>query len=280
MRRIVLATEDRFPHGIDDDRLALPELEARGIGATFASWEDPGVDWAAFDAVVIRSTWNYTLRRPAYLRWLEALPVPVYNSQAILRWNSDKRYLFQLAGRGVPVIETRPLSPDADLGRALREAGWSEVVVKPVVGAGARNTWRLRADNAEEVSTAIRAVGEDMLIQPFVPEITTRGEWSLLYFGGAFSHALLKRPASGDFRVQEDFGGQVIPAGPPDALRALGAQVLDAVGTDLLYARIDLVEAARGPMLVEAELVEPELFLRAHPLAPARFAEAVATCLA
>lgn len=274
--RIALATESRFPDGIEDDALALPHLRARGLEPVYASWEDPRVDWASFQAVIIRATWNYTLRYADYLRWLSALPVPVWNPLEVLRWNTNKRYLFDLANSGVPVIPSVPFSPEEELGDALFALGWDEAVVKPVIGAGARNTWRVRSENAAEVSDALRAVGEPMLLQPFVSEIAEKGEWSLLFFDGAYSHALLKRAATGDFRVQEDYGGEVIPDQAPDALIDVGRQVLDAIPQDLLYARIDLVETAEGPRLVEAELVEPELFLRAHPLAPERFAAAVA----
>lgn len=276
MRRIALATEARYAAGIEDDWLALPELRARGLEPVFADWEDPEVDWSTFEAVILRTTWNYTLRLPAFLAWVDRLPVPLWNPPEIVRWNADKHYLLDLAGWGVPVIPTRVLAPGEDLGGALAALDAEEAVLKPVFGAGARDTWRVRPETAEELAQRLGERPLPMLLQPFVPEIASRGEWSLLYFDGRFGHALLKRAAPGDFRVQEDYGGEVIPADAPDALRRVGAEVLEAVGQDLPYARVDLVEAAQGPLLVEAELIEPELFLRAHPQAPARFASAVA----
>lgn len=275
MRRVAFATCSQYPDGIEDDALVVSALRRRGLEVAWPLWTDPDVDWSDFAAVLPRTTWDYTARFPEFLAWLDRNPGPVWNPADILRWNARKTYLFDLAAWGVPIIPTVPFSPYEDLGGAMEALGWDLAVVKPVVGAGARNTWRVDARNASAVGLLLRDQGEDMLLQPYVPEIVA-GEWSLLYFDGAFSHALRKRPAPGDFRVQAEYGGDVVPEQAPQDMVEIGRMVLEAVGEPLPYARIDLVRTAGGPRLVEAELIEPELFLRTDPGAPERFAEALA----
>ncbi len=275
MIRVAFATCDLHPDGIADDDLALEPLSRRGIEVARARWSDARVDWSEFAAVIPRNTWDYTERFPAFQAWLRALPVPVWNPVPVLLWNARKTYLQELEARGVRGIPTARLAPGEDLGAAMDARGWADCVVKPVVSAGARGTFRVQRARAAELGARVAALGEDMLLQPFVPEIV-RGEWSLIYFDGAFSHALLKRPKPGDFRVQEKHGGEILAERAPAELVDHGLAVLEAIGEPLLYARIDLVRGAEGPLLVEAELIEPELFLRVDPAAPERLAEALA----
>ena len=275
MHRVVLATDRSHAEGYADDHPLIDAFARRGASARFVPWDAADFDWSDCSAVLLRSTWDYPARHADFLRWVEALPVPLWNPPDLVAWNSRKTYLFDLAAWGVPIIPTVPLAPSEDLGGALLALGWDEAVVKPVVGAGGRSTWRVNAGNAAVVNTFLRSLNCAMLLQPFVPEFATSGEWSLIYFGGKLSHTLQKRAAPGEFRVQEVHGGTIRRVQPTDAMLAVARDVLEAVGEPLPYARVDLVDGPTGPRLVEAELIEPELFFRLAPGSPDALVEAV-----
>jgi hypothetical protein len=200
--------------------------------------------------------------------------VRLANPAKVLAWNTDKRYLRELAERGVaipPTTFTDALSQNV-VERAFADTGTDELIVKPAVSGGAWKTRRLRRGEAVGATD-----GMAMLLQPFLPTIETEGETSLLYFGGRLSHAVNKRPVAGEFRIQEEFGGQyaLVPE-PPAAAVALAEQVLQAVGEPLLYARIDMVPDADGRwLLMEAELIEPDFYLGVDPRHGAGFAQAL-----
>ena len=196
------------------------------------------------------------------------------NPASVLAWNTDKRYLRELAERGVaipPTIFADGLSREL-VERAFADTGADELIVKPAVSGGAWKTRRLRRGDAVDAEE-----GMAMLLQPYLPTIETHGETSLLYFGGRLSHAVNKRPVSGEFRIQEEFGGQyALVRQPPAEAVALAEQVLRAVGEPLLYARIDMVPDADGRwLLMEAELIEPDFYLGVDPAQGAGFAHAL-----
>lgn len=221
-------------------------------------------------------TWGYH-REPA--RWLQACAtwqragLAISNPADVLAWNSDKRYLQRLAEQGVAVPHSVFADTvDADVvAAAFERIGGDELIVKPTVSGGAWKTQRLRRGDAVEDS------GVPMLLQPYLPTIERDGETSLLYFGGALSHVVNKRPPAGEFRVQEQFGGAytVLDAPPAGAL-ALADATLAAIGTPLLYARIDTVPDEHGRwLLMEAELIEPDFYLGVDPARGAGFARAL-----
>jgi glutathione synthase/RimK-type ligase-like ATP-grasp enzyme len=268
----------------DDQQVAICAAEL-GITVAPAVWNDPDVVWERFDAVVIRSCWDYHLHPTAFLDWLARLEqkgISLWNPPPIVRWNSDKRYLLELAQWGVATVPTiyLPHGATADLGGLLAEQGWTEVVVKPTISASAFNTWRggtstLSKDHdrfAEQVRHSAT------LVQPYMPEIEA-GEWSLVYFNGTFSHAALKRPKTGEFRVQGEFGGQSTLAPPDTALIEQGSALIDLVqsrfGQPLLYTRVDGVVRAGQLVLMELELIEPALLLALEPSSAERFARAI-----
>ena len=285
-RRIAFATWDGAPGLTPDDRLALPALAAAGVDVVPAVWSDPAVDWRGFRAVVLRSTWDYHHRADEFRAWLDRLEtddVAVWNPVSLARWNMDKRYLRELAERGVSTVPTAWISGGAAdaIEHVMAERGWMDAVLKPVVAATSYRTVRLRCDTVgtseetRELLTSTLEHGEAML-QPFVPQVESEGEWSLMFFAGEYSHAVLKRPAAGDFRVQQEFGGSSLAVDAPRALRASARRVLDAVEQPWLYARVDGVRDADGQLLLmELEMLEPLLFLAQHPDAPARFARAI-----
>ncbi len=264
-----------------DDRLLPPELAGRGIAASAQLWDDPNVRWESFDAIVLRSTWDYHVRYEEFRRWIEARAsegAPLWNPAPLVEWNSHKFYLRDLERRGVPIVPTRflPAGTGGDLGEILAREGWQRAVVKPAVSATAFRTHRVDRRSAPNDAPARELLAEsDALVQEYLPEIESDGEWSFVYLGGEFSHAVRKRPTPGDFRVQEQFGGTA-ETGRPDAELVRRAQAaVAAIDLPWLYARVDAVETSRGLLLMELELVEPTLYLASDRDAVRRFADAI-----
>ena len=295
--RIGLATARHLPDLIPDDRELLEALRARGARASAAVWDAP-LDWSAFDAVVVRSCWDSHLRRDEFVRWAKALEsrgVMLRNPAALIEWNTDKRYLRDLAARGVPAVPTRwvergiPVVPT--LVSVLEAEGWNEAVVKPSISAGAHDTWRTTLASAPDEEARFTALVARtpgaVMVQPFVTEILGAGEWSLVFLGGRPSHAVRKRPKAGDFRVQSEHGGHTAAAVPPPALTRDASAVIDAAAeaagvarADLHYARVDGVERDGRLLLMELECTEPQLFLDFDAGAAARAADVLLAMLA
>lgn len=286
MPRVALATCLALPDLDVEDQPLVPALRAAGIDGVPLVWNDPAVDWAAYDLVAVRTTWDYPNKVVAFLAWADRVAArrTLLNPAPLLRWNTDKRYLRDLAERGVPTVPTRwaERGGAVDLGRLMDEEGWGELVLKPVVSAGARRTRMVTASTvaAGEQWLAEQLTQRAMMIQPYVREVSTEGELSLLYFNGEFSHAVRKIPAAGDFRVQTEHGGRVEAVTPTAGELGAGKRVLDAMASDTLYARVDLLPSADGTLrLLELEVTEPSMFLRWDAQAPHRFAAAIAARL-
>jgi glutathione synthase/RimK-type ligase-like ATP-grasp enzyme len=282
--RLALATSSKYPALTDDDRLLLAPLAKQGIQADSAIWDDPSYRWQDCAAVVIRSCWDYHLQPEKFLNWITRLEeerVPVFNAAPLVRWNANKSYLRDLDTRGIATVPTfwaegnTPLS----LKEKLRELGWSQAVVKPRISATAYRTQLVTdADTAQTLFDELRR-GPGVMVQKFMPAITNEGEWSVVFFAGTFSHAVLKKPQAGDFRVQNDFGGSSNLADPPPRVLESASRALRAVDPTI-YARVDGVVDEGRFLLMELELIEPALFLADHPAAPSRFADAIAQVLA
>lgn len=279
---VALATSAKVANLTDDDRLLVDALAACGVRSEPAIWNDDALNWEKYSAVVIRSTWDYHLRLDEFLAWLdrlESLDVHVMNAPSLVRWNAEKGYLRDLADRGVEIVPTRWVERGERISLAdiLRETGWSDVVVKPSVSASAHQTWRMSADEAgsREVEFASMVESGRVLVQSFLQAIQTEGEWSLLFYGGEYSHAVLKRPRHDDFRVQQAHGGTSDVLEPPRDIIEQAQRVLEAAGQASHYARVDGCVVDGRFVLMELELIEPDLFLRAHPAAPKRLAEAL-----
>lgn len=263
-RRIAIATSDKWIHLPESDRILADALRERGHEVFAHVWSS-GIPRNA-DAVVIRSCWDYHLDPDHFLAWTEAIPVPVINAPATVRWNARKTYLLDLAAAGIPVVPTRHIV-DGDLDATVfEELSSRRLVVKPVVGASA---YRTRVVDIQE-----RQHVRDVLVQPYVGEIAS-GEWSLVVFDGVFAHSVLKRPRHGDFRVQAELGGMIARAAAPAELPALAERVVKLVQPSPAYARVDVVVTAGGPLLMELELIEPELFLNLVPESAGPFCAAI-----
>ncbi len=280
---VVFATCDHQPLVAPDDEPLAEALKALGFGVTPIPWTeiDPsGIvePWP----IVLRSTWDYQRVPTMFAAWLEALADSgrmVLNPPLIARQNIDKLYLRGLEEAGIPIPRTRWIDrPDAAaIDQVLREEHWDAAVLKPRIGATAHGMFLLTPgmDLSETDLAPARASGA--LVQEFIPESRDRGEISLVFAGRDFSHAVLKHARDGDFRVQKDFGGSVAETTPSADVRALASQVMSLVPADCTYARVDVVEANRGPLLMELELIEPELYFSIVPGSAARMARAISS---
>ena len=282
MRRLCFVTCRTWPEISESDRLVQRALEARGAVVEARAWNDPGAAWDGFDAIVLRSNWDYHFEPDAFLGWLDRLEragARVFNPPALVRWNLTKAYLLELARAGVPTVATVILEDEsrAGLETVMAARGWRRVVMKPVISASAHDTRLVSAATMDEAVGALAsgAMRRPVLVQPFVEEIQTRGEWSLIFIETEMTHAVLKRPAAGEFRVQPRLGGTVETPPPPDRVRTVARAALAALPVPPLYARIDGVETAAGFQIMEVEVNEPGLFFPHAPAAAARFAEAL-----
>jgi glutathione synthase/RimK-type ligase-like ATP-grasp enzyme len=259
-------------------------LERRGAHVHAPRWNDPDVAWDRFDVAVVRTTWDYLADREAFVAWAQAAAdvTSLWNPPEVLRWNTHKSYLLELEDRGAPVVPTAWLAQGdrVDLGALLASRGWHRAVVKPAVSAGSEGLVRVQ-DGSGEVADAQRHLDRllaqgDVLVQPYLPTVETRGELSVVVVDGQASHAVRKRPIPGEFRIQEEFGGRYeLEALDRDAAD-LATWLVEATGTELLLARVDLLEDEVGALqLAELEATEPDLYLAAAPAAAETVADAI-----
>ncbi|WP_173922118.1 RimK family alpha-L-glutamate ligase [Agromyces sp. Marseille-P2726] len=267
-----------------DDRTLLDAFAERGVDAEPVAWTDPHVDWDAFDAAVLRSTWDYVDHMPRFLDTMERIErsgCTLLNPVGAVRWNADKHYLDDLERLGVPIVPVvRGTRADAPRIQAtIAESGWDELVVKPAVGVGGSGVVRTTARRLGDALGAF-PTGAEVMVQPFAEAIVDEGELSFVVLGGALSHVLRKRPATGDFRAHGIYGGTVEPteADGGDA-RAVDA-MFERLPFDLLYARFDVVRHGGRLAVLELELIEPMLYLDLAQGSAARLAEATVARLA
>ena len=298
MARIALVNDERWiapserspyiQNILDEDAQLERAFRVAGASTERVAWSDPDFDGSAFDALLIRQTWDYFERYDEFMAWLDRIDgtVRVVNPIDVIRWNADKRYLVDLDEAGIASVPTRVVARGEtahSLADRMQDANWSEVVIKPAVSGAGRETYRVaERDAVEQEGLWQRLVAsEDMLIQPFVPAILDSGEVSLVVVAGEATHAVRKIAAPGEFRVQDDHGGTVHPYEPSDGERAIAERAIGAAtertGAEIAYARVDLVESSGGPQVMELELIEPELFFRNHPPAADALARAVLT---
>ena len=272
--RIAIATCAGYPELKGDDDLLRAALRERSCEAKSLVWDEGEVDWAGFDLCLVRSTWDYHEKYAEFLAWTRRVEAAtaLRNPAEVIAWNSDKTYLRELAEAGVPTVPTLWVerASELDLESEMAAHGWEEAVVKPVVDLGAKNLRRVRAGEAREALTAVLE-RQQAMIQPFLPSLEAEGELSLTYIEGNLSHAVRKRPAQGDFRVQSIWGGTFAPAKPEAPQVELAERALAQLDDPPLYARIDLVTDLEG----NPALIEPNLYLSTHPAAAARLAAAV-----
>lgn len=268
MKKIAFATCNDAPAHAADDYVLSQYLQKEGFEVEYVVWNAVNIDWTIFDLVLIRSTWDYHQHIESWENWLQLLEekqVKVWNPAQTIRWNMHKTYLKELQEKGVQIVPTVFVEQGSriSLKDILEDEGWWKAVVKPCVSLGAFHTWQTDLATAEQQQAAFETLiaERDVMIQPFMPEIQSVGEWSLMFFGGEFSHAVLKTNPTGDFRIQEHHGGLNHAMTAPSSFVAQAMTILQAVDLPHYYARVDVLERQGQLYLMELELIEPSLFL-------------------
>jgi glutathione synthase/RimK-type ligase-like ATP-grasp enzyme len=265
------------------DHLAFEPLRNLGWDVVEVPWSQPTREWADFDAVVIRSPWDYQNAPERFMATLSAIEqagTRLFNPLRVCQWNLNKVYLRDLQQRGVPIVPTQWMDrlDETRLANLFSEAvSSSRLVVKPTIGANADGIFVLSRDEKDQSDRAVKEYAtRPSMVQPFLSSIQTTGEYSLFYFGGRYSHAILKQPKAGDFRVQEEHGGIIRATTPSGPMVHTATQAMKAVGETLLYARVDIVLLDDGsPAVAELELIEPSLYFSYDSDSPRLFAEAL-----
>ena len=279
---VAFVTYRRIPELTDDDSLVAEALADHNIRTDAVCWDDETANWLKYGAIVIRSTWDYHLRIAEFRAWIDrlaAMGARLWNPPDVLRWNSDKRYLLSVGTENLrpPPTVVFDKGSCVALEDFLQSRGWDEVVVKPTISADGFSTERTTLDSAEDDQPLLDAMltRSDVMVQPIVPQIRTQGELSLMFFGGAFSHAVSKRPTGGEFRVQERLGGIISLVDVAPSIVDRAEALLKSAVARSLYARVDVVETPERLVLMEIELVEPSLFLHHAPESADAFARAI-----
>lgn len=268
----------------EEDRLLIRGFEAQGWKASAVPWTDPTVDWSQFDVALIRSTWDYLDAPRDFLNVLseiESSSCSLYNPLAAVRWNMNKQYLFDLHSWGIPSIPTVSVSSsDIDTTHQLfAENRWRTVILKPTMGLGGAHSYRIALDELGDTITELRVSQPHLqyLVQPYIPNIVSEGEWSFVYFNGQLSHVLLKQPAPDDYRVQGIYGGRIRQAEPAAGDLLQAQMVMDKLPFDVLYARLDFVRVDDQLAVMEVEFIEPIFSFNLVPESIARLVHATQT---
>lgn len=285
--RIAFATSRKYPYLTAEDLLAVKHLEAAGIKVEALIWDQMDEDFERFQAIVVRSCWDYHLKAAEFSNWtrrVESSKVSLLNSPETIRWNMNKSYLRELEAQGVEIPRTVWIEKGGprELSALLETHAFREAVVKPVVSLSAYNTWKITAETAAARQTVFdeALAGGEMMLQEYVPGITTGGELSFIFFQDEFAYAVRKFPAPGDFRVQSEYGALHRYFEPSvrmirDAKRILAL----AKQPTTTYARVDVLEEGDRLLLMELELIDPSLYLEQWTEAPKRFADSIRATL-
>jgi glutathione synthase/RimK-type ligase-like ATP-grasp enzyme len=270
MKNLAVLTDSLHPNLIQDDQVLFAAFESQGIKLIPIIWDQS--DWSLYQNILIRSPWDYALKRDLFIQKVKECSrknVNLIHSPEIVLWNIDKSYLANFSGPSTiaTLIFDNFIFENLDL--AFAKLG-PELVLKPKVGAGGKDTYRL--SSVAEKEKCQNLLGKSVIIQPFIESVVTEGEYSFIYFGRQFSHAILKKAKSGEFRVQDDHGGSVYAYTPTQAELHEVDQILASLHFKTDYARVDVVRGSNHFLVMEIELIEPELFFRFSREAPLRFA--------
>ena len=281
MKRCAFLSMDSLEDFFSYDSMLFEPLKKEGWLAEEVSWRKTDIDWNNYDVVVIRTTWDYqddVEEFMACLQRIEASSAQLQNSLEIVEWNISKKYLKDLQNQGINIVPT--LWFDSFLLNQI-QGGFvyfdsTELVIKPLVSANADHTYRLTPENLVQQADELEAIfaNREFMVQPFLTGIVEEGEYSLFYFGGHYSHSILKQPESGDFRVQEEHGGRLSSIQPCEEMLTAARHSLAALPADVLYARIDLVRYKNEFVVIEMELIEPSLYFNMDADSPHRFVDA------
>jgi len=278
VKSIGFATDIHHRDLTGDDLILAAALEKRGLKVTPVVWTEANPESPSCDLLVVRSVWDYHLHPDHFMRWIDAVSdrMPVLNPPKIIRWNMDKRYLMKIEAAGFSIPQTLFVAQgaDVDLESVMRLGGLKQTVVKPVISASAYETRRI--DNPTSLEKAWlngMVKNRPMMVQEFIPEIQSGGEWSLIFAGMEFTHASHKAPKPGDFRVQEEHGGLHKRDNPPKQALVMAQEILERFAPEAVYCRVDLVMREGRATLMELELIEPLLHFELAPEAAEILAE-------
>lgn len=277
----------KHPLITEDDALLFDALLAEGHKVSALVWDSEAARDPVGDMVLVRSPWDYFEKATAFAQWLDLMDAgdyPLWNAPRDLRWNMNKHYLGELRDKGVNVLPTEFITSDNynGLGGYFDLFSTDQLIIKPVVGANAFKTHRFGRDQLKHYEAMMPAYleGCDFMVQPFAPSVLEQGEWSLVFFNGQPSHAFIKRPAKGDFRVQGEHGGTLHVESPPAGLWDEGSAIVSKLPSTPLYARVDGVFFDGAFALMEVEMFEPELYFRLDQDSPKRMVAAIEQVLA
>lgn len=267
---------------VDEDKILSRVLNELGISHEIVIWSDPDVEWVEFSTLLIKSVWDYFDYYPEFLDWIDRmklLNIPVLNDLDTILWNSSKEYLLELEQKGFSVISGLILEAESkpNLELIKEKIKSDTIVVKPLVSGGAKNTLKIHISDWDKYSQKLEDLlqEEEFLVQPYIPEVAEVGEYSLIFFNGKFSHAVLKTPAKSDFRVQHYFGGTIKVIDPKPEMLESCQKLMDTFASSTLYGRVDGVLIEGVFHLMELELIEPYLFLDLSDKAIPNYKEAL-----
>lgn len=276
---IVILTDKRYINPVKtdnyinnvllEDNLVKQALEKNGLKVFRTNWDNPDFDWTTTNSIIFRTTWDYFDRYTEFSAWLNKVSkqTQLINCEELIRWNIDKHYLQDLKNKGVNVVETHFVNKGEtkSLQELIKKLDYNDFVLKPVVSGAARHTYKINNTQISKYEHIFKQLicNEDLMLQPYLHNITTKGEVAYMIFGGSYSHAILKQAKKGDFRVQDDFGGTIKTYTPSLDEIKFAENVVANVNPNPFYARVDVVWDNNNSLaLAELELIEPELWFR------------------
>jgi glutathione synthase/RimK-type ligase-like ATP-grasp enzyme len=279
---IAFVTYRDKPDFAPDDQYLVQYLQKKNITIAPVVWDDPEADWLAWDAVIIRSTWDYYKRPVEFSAWLKRIEgsgCKIFNPTSVMRWNMNKKYFIRFSEEGIllPSFEFLSQNTSVQLNQLMNKKQWKKAVVKPAISAGSFNTWVTTSESAvaDQPTISSQITNGDIIVQKFMDEILTDGEISLLFFNKEFSHAVRKNAKPGDFRIQTQFGGTVTPITPDAKVLRQATDIVGRIKEPLLYARVDGIESQGNFYLMELELIEPVLYVNNNDQACENFYRAL-----
>lgn len=285
MKRLAFITSEEDPILIQDDQLAIEPLQKNGYQVKPLVWDHSAEKMEQFDALIFRSCWNYHQKFETFVNWLQKVKdsqIPVFNPIDISKWNLNKKYLLELAQKGVLIPKTLWFTKgtsfkSADVSSKLENLTGDQIVIRPATSLSGYDTYLVSRSDNEKIEKIWQSMpsDRDIIVQEYIPEITTEGETSLMFFNGEFSHAIRKTPAPNEFRIHAEHGGKRFAVKPSLELISEAKEILAAIENPLLFARVDVIHRPQGAVLIELEIIDPMLFLGYSEGAPERFARAI-----
>ncbi len=280
-KKAALLSTDNLQNFFTYDKLLIEPMKNIGWMAEEVSWRNENVNWNDYDAVIVRSTWDYQNDSEKFIGVLEKINTVSHleNDLDLMKWNMNKNYLFDLEQNGVKIVDTiwekkfnRNLANEY-----FEKLNTNEIIIKPNISANADNTFRLTREKLNKNLQLLENIfaEREFMVQPFLKNIIEEGEYSLFFFNGKFSHSVLKKPKENDFRVQEEHGGNIQPFKVSSQLILIAENIIKKLSTIPLYGRVDLVRTKENEFAVmELELIEPSLYLNKNDKSPAKFVKA------